>query len=59
MPAKMFMNLGTSTYNSQYIAAYMQAMKKAKAVSASPSPLNASMINRVHFAKPGCGSCGK
>lgn len=22
-------------------------------------PLNASMINRIHTAKPGCSSCGK
>jgi hypothetical protein len=22
-------------------------------------PLNASMIDRVHKAKPGCGACGK
>jgi len=22
-------------------------------------PLNASMIDRIHKSKPGCGSCGK
>jgi hypothetical protein len=30
----------------------------AKTVSKSV-PLNAPMIDRVHKAKPGCGSCGK
>ena len=24
-----------------------------------PTPLNASMIDRVHKAKPGCSACGK
>ena len=30
-------------------------------VSAAPKnlPLNASMIDRVHKAKPGCSACGK
>ena len=25
----------------------------------APVPLNASMIDRVHKAKPGCSACGK
>jgi hypothetical protein len=25
----------------------------------TPAPLNASMIDRVHKAKPGCSACGK
>ena len=46
--------------NSQNTAAYKMAVDAINAKKINlPAGLNSPMINRVHFSRPGCGSCGK
>lgn len=60
---KLSMNFDNNPYNSVAIQAYLAAMQKKEQELAKKAPqmraLNGSMVARVHFAKPGCGSCGK
>ena len=58
MPQKIHMNIFNT--NSQNTAAYKMAVADVHAKQmALPAGLNSPMINRVHFSRPGCGSCGK
>jgi hypothetical protein len=60
MPARMTMNLANpNTQLRQNMAAYTASIAPAPLSKARPVALNAPMIDRVHKAKPGCGSCGK
>lgn len=63
MPAKMGMFFENSAYNNRAITAYLQAMKAAetqhKKKMGQAGGLNGSMVGRIFYAKPGCGSCGK
>ena len=57
MPVRLTMNLANPNVQfRQNIASYPTA-----SVLQPPRPvaLNASMIDRVHKAKPGCSACGK
>jgi hypothetical protein len=49
-----FNNSGYMPANYSYLAYNISAAPKP-----TPAPLNASMIDRVHKAKPGCSACGK
>lgn len=54
----MTMNLANpNTQMRQNMSAYTASI--APAPVNRPTPLNASMIDRVHKAKPGCSACGK
>ena len=59
MPARMQMNLGTNNAR-QYATMYNTLLKQKQMDLSAPknSTLSASMIGRVHRAKPGCSSCG-
>jgi hypothetical protein len=49
-----FNNSGYMPVNYNNLAYNINAAPKP-----APAPLNASMIDRVHKAKPGCSACGK
>ena len=54
------MNLvNPNTQLSQNLSTYTASMSPQPKLSARPTPLNASMIDRVHKARPGCSACGK
>ena len=58
MPQKITMNLHNSNYNNQYLA----SLRQKQSVLAQPpknASLNSSMVERIHTARPGCGSCGR
>ena len=63
MPMKMGMFFDNNPYNSRATAAYLATMRKAeeqnKKSMVRAGALNGSMVGRIFFAKPGCGSCGK
>ncbi len=63
MPVRLGMNFDNNPYNSQAIAAYIRRMQQAESTNkkkmAAAGGLNGSMVGRIFFAKPGCGSCGK
>ncbi len=63
MPSRFSMQFDNNPYNSIAVQAYLAAMKKKEDEQKKKAPqfaaLNGSMVGRVHFAKPGCGSCGK
>jgi hypothetical protein len=63
MPNKMMMVLPKNNayhYNSTYSVPATNAMTLATGGGAAkPTRLNSSMIQRIHTAKPGCGSCGR
>jgi hypothetical protein len=50
------MSLSNTIYHKQTFTAPPLAQIQQNKVNPS---LNASMIGRVHNARPGCGSCGK
>lgn len=56
---RMYMNLGTN-HAQNYMRMYGTLLKQKELDARAPKnqTLNASMIDRVHRAKPGCGSCG-
>lgn len=56
MPQKIQMNFTNS--NIAFQTKQILVSNPVPAVNKS-SPLNASMITRVHLSRPGCGSCGK
>jgi len=60
MPFKMMMRIsnGNEFSMAKLLALQQHSVNQAKAKLAN-SALNAGMISRIHFAKPGCGSCGK
>jgi len=56
----MTMNLANpNTQLGQNMAEYTAYISSRPTVNARPTALNASMIERVHKAKTGCGGCGK
>lgn len=65
MPAKIFMKLETpqsiaAKQNAAYQYFLQQNQQKQSSLTLNPrKDLASSMIQRVHLAKPGCGSCGK
>ena len=60
MPVRITMNLANpNTQLRQNMAAYTASISHAPQSVNRPSALNASMIDRVHKAKPGCSACGK
>jgi hypothetical protein len=63
MPMKMGMFFDNNPYSSRAVAAYLASMQKAeeqnKKSMARAGSLSGSMVGRIFFAKPGCGSCGK
>ena len=55
---KMFLPNGTST--SAQLAALTNSVNLGSVAKPNPNtPLNTSMIGRIHNAKSGCGSCGR
>ena len=60
---KLSMKFDNNPYNSVAVQAYLAALQKKEQEVKKNAPqyraLNGSMVARVHFAKPGCGSCGK
>lgn len=65
MPTKIFMKLETpqsiaAKQNAAFQYFIKQNQQKQTSVALNPrKDLTTSMIERVHLAKPGCGSCGK
>ena len=60
MPVRITMNLANpNTQLRQNMAAYTASISAQPVANARLSALNASMIDRVHKAKPGCSACGK
>ena len=57
MPVKITMNL--ENYNSQFRQNMASYVPPYVVQAPRPIALNASMIDRVHKAKPGCSACGK
>ncbi len=56
----MTMNLANpNTQLRQNMSAYAASLAHKPTANARPTALNASMIDRVHKAKPGCSACGK
>jgi hypothetical protein len=54
------MNLANpNTQLRQNMATYSASISAQPVANARLSALNASMIDRVHKAKPGCSACGK
>ena len=60
MPQRLFMTISNSNNSpaivAQQVAAQNAALNPTKQKS---SALHAPMIERIHNARPGCGSCGK
>lgn len=48
-----------NNFMSQYIANQASLASAPQQVKKAPSALNASMVQRIHSIKPGCGSCGR
>jgi len=65
MPAKIFMNTNLDFRSSVKFnrGSNNQNVPSYSTKTSLKSPLNMSisgnMIGRVHYSKPGCGSCGK
>lgn len=60
MPVRITMNLANpNTQLRQNMAAYTASISAQPVSNTRSSALNASMIDRVHKAKPGCSACGK
>lgn len=60
MPVRITMNLANpNTQLRQNMAAYTASISAQPVSNTRHSALNASMIDRVHKAKPGCSACGK
>ena len=57
--------MGMVIQNSNNIASYLRSINQANLAQAPqpqkprPTALNASIIQRIHDVKPGCGSCGR
>lgn len=58
MPGRFAMNLDNNSQSALLVAQYKNALTKMNATK-KPSALNASMVQRIHNVRPGCGSCGK
>lgn len=56
MPAKIQMNLTNSNIAFQ---TRQMLLSNPAPIANKSTPLNSSMITRVHLSRPGCGSCGK
>ena len=56
MPAKMTMQISNGNYYSGVAA---PAPSKTVVTPPRKIGLNASMIQRIHTIRPGCGSCGR
>jgi hypothetical protein len=49
-----------AAYNYFLLQQQQEKQKQGPSMNMNPrKDLSSSMINRVHLAKPGCGSCGK
>lgn len=60
MPATIKMSLSNGNPTTAQIAALTYSTNLASIPKKNlNTPLNASMIDRIHKAKPGCGSCGR
>jgi hypothetical protein len=61
MVQKMQMVMGQSNNVASYLRSINQSSSGVTAQPQKPRPtaLNASIIQRIHDVKPGCGSCGR
>jgi len=61
----MVQKMGMVIQNSNNISSYLRSINQANLAQAQqpqkprPTALNASIIQRIHDVKPGCGSCGR
>jgi len=60
----MVQKMGMVIQNSNNIASYLRSINQSNLAQAPtqkprPTALNASIIQRIHDVKPGCGSCGR
>lgn len=56
--------MGMVIQNSNNISSYLRSINQANLAQVQPqkprpTALNASIIQRIHDVKPGCGSCGR
>jgi hypothetical protein len=54
-----FMNSRNVQSNNLVNTLQLKSVANASIKPVMNLPLNASMINRIHTAKPGCSACGK
>lgn len=63
MPIRLAMKFDNNPYSNAAVVAYLSKMKKNEVDHnkrlGAKTALNGSMIGRIFYAKPGCGSCGK
>ena len=59
MPQKLNMCITNGNFIPAQIKAQINTANLAALSSAKPTPLNSSMITRIHNVRPGCGSCGR
>ena len=58
--------MGMVIQNSNNVASYLKSINQSslgvapqQPEKSRPTALNASIIQRIHDVKPGCGSCGR
>jgi len=59
MPAKMNMVISNSNQLPPQFYSKLAPSNLGAATTKPPTALNASIIQRIHNVKPGCGSCGR